>query len=734
MNRIISKEELKLLKEAMGKKAMDSFDDDDIDLSNFYFDESDLDYSNFDNSDSDSNGTNDSSTLNTGSNKGKDISGASKSKSWGNDYFKSKGRKEAGISSLKRIGGIDADTSSSDVNTKTKQNAINNINDYWINHPLNVYNKQDEEDYYLPDQFGRVKVSYFVNTNPKNYEDPISVFKLKNIDPQDCSLLTQMLANEPMLLNISVDSYREKSEIHPERTNDGISLIVDSKDAEKFVSEVIPKIVSKLKSIQDEKGNPKYFKDQGEIDNFYSYLKHEFYALDPDKISDYFKQIEQIEMDNIKLFRRFLAAENDQAVQEFVAIYGRTGLMDQICDEGGIDIRFGKTLSIQNAAIILGSRQLTGAGVTPTFLLTKKVWYKRYGRVVKPNAEPYKLWCPYGQKKVKTIQAPELNTPYTKTYKNGVTATITDVTGVLKDKFKTDDFRSLSYQQKMSLNQFCNPIDTKFFYPCVEFDISDTELLDPNGEDKFYKEVGLSDRFKGTRNQAALDLLEIERQMRQAENNGPTVSDGEDVDANEETAKKNRMDELTKCAYNLLTLYWEKNGMNFRVDVGPDVSYNLVNAIEAQARYEYNKRGKTKQKLQDKLVKMTVRPILVALGVALDIESNYKTVGDTDTENYIMVSSVATLIVKEILEAAMYDSSKGENSPLDPNDGNNPRLVAEAMGVSNPIANLDQDQVMYKLQRAIRAEFTSGNHLNEMEDKFFKTLHRMDLSKKNLLI
>ena len=36
--------------------------------------------------------------------------------------------------------------------------------------------------------------------------------------------------------------------------------------------------------------------------------------------------------------------------------------------------------------------------------------------------------------------------------------------------------------------------------------------------DKFAKEVGLIDRFKGTRNQAALDLLEVERQMRQAEN------------------------------------------------------------------------------------------------------------------------------------------------------------------------------------------------------------------------
>ena len=285
----------------------------------------------------------------------------------------------------------------------------------------------------------------------------------------------------------------------------------------------------------------------------------------------------------------------------------------------------------------------------------------------------------------------------------------------------------------MAINQFCNKIITKYFYPCVEFDISDTYLIDSNGKDKFKTEVGLSDRFKGTRNQAALDLLEIERQMRQAENNGPTVSDGEDVDANEETAKKNRMDELTKCAYNLLTLYWEKHDMHYSVRVGPDVSYNLVNAIMAQAKDEYEKRGKTKPELQDKLVKMTVRSILVSLGVALDIESQYKTVGDTDPENYNMVSSVATLIVKEIFEAAMYDSSKGENSPLDPNDGNNPRLVAEAMGVSNPIANLDQEQVMYKLQRAIRAEFKSGNHLNEMEDKFFKILHRMDLSKKNLL-
>ena len=173
--------------------------------------------------------------------------------------------------------------------------------------------------------------------------------------------------------------------------------------------------------------------------------------------------------------------------------------------------------------------------------------------------------------------------------------------------------------------------------------------------------------------------------------------------------------------------------MKYDVRVGPDVSYNLVNAIIAQARHEYEKRGKTKPELQEQLVKMTVRPILVALGVALDIESQYKTVGDTEPENYSMVSSVATLIIKEIFEAAMYDSGTGENSPLDPNNGNNPRLVAEAMGVSNPIANLDQDQVMYKLQRAIRAEFKSGNHLNEMEDKFFKILHRMDLSKKNLL-
>ena len=709
MNRIISEEELKLLKEAMG-----GFDDDDIDFSDFGLD------------DIDSMGANDSSMLNTGGSSG--FSGGSNKKGYRDPYFQSKNSKDAAIRLLKGIGGVDADTSSSDADTRRKQNGIKGINDYWVKHPLNTYNTQDEEDYYSPDQFGRVKVSYFINSNPKNYEDPISVFKLKNIDPQDCSLLTQMLANEPMLLNISVDSSREQSKIHPERTNDGIALIVYPKDAEKFVSEVMPKIVSKLQSIQDENGEPKYFKNQGEIDNFYGYLKQEFYTAE--NVADYFKQAQ---MDNIELFRRFLAAENDQAVQEFVKVYGKTGLMKQICEEGGIDIRFGKALSIQNAAIILGSRQLTGAGVTPTFILTKKVWYTRYGRAVKPNAVPYRLWCPYGQKKVRTKHAPEFNDKYTKTFKNGVSVTITEIADVLKNEFGTDDFRSLSYQQKMALNQFCNKIITKYFYPCVEFDISDTYLIDSNGEDKFKTEVGLSDRFKGTRNQAALDLLEIERQMRQAENNGPTVSDGENDDANEETAKKNRMDELTKCAYNLLTLYWEKHDMHYSVRVGPDVSYNLVNAIMAQAKDEYEKRGKTKPELQDKLVKMTVRSILVSLGVALDIESQYKTVGDTDPENYNMVSSVATLIVKEIFEAAMYDSSKGENSPLDPNDGNNPRLVAEAMGVSNPIANLDQEQVMYKLQRAIRAEFTSGNHLNEMEDKFFKTLHRMDLSKKNLL-
>ena len=343
MNRIISKEELKLLKEAMGKKATDSFvdDDEDIDFSNFHSDKS--------------NGTNDSSTLNTGSNKGKGISGDSDRKS----YFQSKGFKNAGISVLKRIGGIDADTSSSDVKTKTKQNAIDNINKYWVKHPINTYNKYNEEDYYVPDHFGRVKVSYFVNTNPKNYENPISVFKLKNIDPQDCSLLTQMLANEPMLLNISVDSSREKRDENDKRTNDGIALIVDSKYAEKFIKEVMPKIVSKLQSIKDGNGKPKYFKDQVEIKNFSSYLEQEFYALNPDNVSEYFNKVE---MDNIKLFQRFLEAENDQAVQEFVAIYGRTGLMDQICKDGGIDIRFGKTLSIQNAAIILGIRQLSAAG------------------------------------------------------------------------------------------------------------------------------------------------------------------------------------------------------------------------------------------------------------------------------------------------------------------------------------------------------------------------------------
>ena len=82
MNRIISEEELKLLKEAMG-----GFDDDDIDFSDFGLD------------DIDSMGANDSSILNTGGSSG--FSGGSNKKGYRDPYFQSKNTKNRAIDLLK---------------------------------------------------------------------------------------------------------------------------------------------------------------------------------------------------------------------------------------------------------------------------------------------------------------------------------------------------------------------------------------------------------------------------------------------------------------------------------------------------------------------------------------------------------------------------------------------------------------------------------------------------------
>ncbi|MBR6516369.1 MAG: hypothetical protein IKT40_05890 [Bacilli bacterium] len=122
-----------------------------------------------------------------------------------------------------------------------------------------------------------------------------------------------------------------------------------------------------------------------------------------------------------------------------------------------------------------------------TFLQTRQQWRQRYGRDVRPGAEKITLLIPLISNRGGQSS-------------DDLKKTMTQVG--YKDNVK---FGDLSHQQKDHVEITSRGGDAATYRYIAYYDVSDTVLIDPNGEDIWANEVGFEDNLVGKLNQAALD-------------------------------------------------------------------------------------------------------------------------------------------------------------------------------------------------------------------------------------
>lgn len=142
-----------------------------------------------------------------------------------------------------------------------------------------------------------------------------------------------------------------------------------------------------------------------------------------------------------------------------------------------------------------------------TFVQTRKQWHDKFKRRVVPNATKIGVMIPLNKSSYQN-QSDKANVMKRVGYKDNVT------------------YNDLSRQQKDFIDISAVEGEAKSFTLIAYYDVSDTVLIDPNGEDIWADTIGFDNNLTGHLNKAALDY--------KAANGGGSVEDISKIYHNEE--------------------------------------------------------------------------------------------------------------------------------------------------------------------------------------------------------
>ena len=182
------------------------------------------------------------------------------------------------------------------------------------------------------------------------------------------------------------------------------------------------------------------------------------------------EEVEQAIKSTDDMWIEFMKNVNDEQVQSVLRSLGTRG--------GRASNTYGHVYSRENALMAIAQKP------NATFVQTRKDWRKRFGRKVKDGAQRIILQVPTGHGKANAKEKIDFVN-----------------SGALGDN-KT--YGKLSSHEKHFVDVKANTNSAHSFFGMVYYDVSDTELIDPNGPDLWADYVGLSNNLTGQLNQHAV--------------------------------------------------------------------------------------------------------------------------------------------------------------------------------------------------------------------------------------
>lgn len=180
-------------------------------------------------------------------------------------------------------------------------------------------------------------------------------------------------------------------------------------------------------------------------------------------------EFKQTEMNTDKMWLEFMKMLEDPKIQELLRSMGQYNLAKDA---------YGWKISFHNIQRVLATKP------DATFVQTRNNWKNLFGRRLKKDATRLILLVPL---KNNTATADDKR----KTM---------DRLGFSKDT----DYSMLTTQQKQSVDNFSSTRDATYFIRMPYYDVSDTELINPNGHDKWSEEEGYDNNMTRHLNKAAL--------------------------------------------------------------------------------------------------------------------------------------------------------------------------------------------------------------------------------------
>lgn len=183
------------------------------------------------------------------------------------------------------------------------------------------------------------------------------------------------------------------------------------------------------------------------------------------------KDKEEISKSTDELWLKFMQDIQNPEMQTLLKNIGQYSLADST---------FGWQLASSNLIRIKAQRP------DATFVQTRKQWYDRFKRRVKPNAKAIGVMVPRNQLDGGKMSKEDMMK--LKGYSNDV------------------KYNDLSVQQKNYIDVSLVAGQGKYFDLVAYYDVSDTELVDPNGQDIWAETVGFDNNLTGHLNNAALQF------------------------------------------------------------------------------------------------------------------------------------------------------------------------------------------------------------------------------------
>lgn len=563
----------------------------------------------------------------------------------------------------------------------------------------NRYNRDTKN----PNALGRIQVSFSHGPeNSKAYPGgPFSVITLFNIEPKDVMEIAKRFNQQ---------GYTQKVNIAAKRVNygkDGVTFIVYDRDLDKWKEEDLPELMNYLGSRVDDKGKPLYG-DQKILDDLQTTIERKIYT-DRD-VDNYFHAAEQ---GNLERYKNYLESEDDEEINAIIALYQRGGLMDMVCKKLNIPKSFGHILSWRNAKAIIGS------GRNATFVLPEEAWRLVFGRVVKPNAQPFFVRIPNARnKKGKWKNPTDIYFPYVDDQGKSQRVRLTCTEDILQTFFGGKPYDTLSPQQQYFVNCLANSENVKSYFALQEYDVADT-VWDPslNPVDVFTQTVGLENNLNGGLNQAARD--EMERRQTELDAEEPEDETNIQQDAPENTdARFANMINMTNEAYKNVKNYADMEGISYHATTN-DVSLSLVNALLTIAKNKFPEtQGLTNPRLYNELAENAVYFICRMYGIALDRINSFRHAVKVNTDDLAKFDAVVDLLV-DIVEGVKV-KKQGDIS----------KIALEEGAITTPLKTWTQNrELLHKKLRQFLTKLNSEAQTGEL----YEMLNRMENSKKNLL-